>query len=147
MKITEGTLIIALIGIILIESVCFYSYWYDHEYPHGYEYVDLTNNTIQYYPDKYFFNDDYYVSFNNGYRYILGSGTKHKIEAELNHWNNIFNTTDFLVEKPTPHPENTSYQFRLYYHTIDVPFECSSGSYKKKVLDDFELGSYGYDYD
>ena len=144
MKVTEVTLIIALVGILLIVSTSFYVYWYDHEYPHGYRYVDLTNNTIKYYPDKYSFDDEFYVSFNNGQRYILGHGTKQKIENELAHWNDIFNTTDFLEEKPTPYPNNTSYQFRLYYHTIDVPFECSSGSYKEEILDDFELGSYAW---
>jgi hypothetical protein len=144
MKITTSTLIVALVGIILIESVCFYSYWYDHEYPHGYRYVDLTNDTIEYYPDKYNYDDNFYVSFNGGQRYILGNGVKDKIENELLHWNKLFNTTNFLIEKPTPYPENTSYQFRLFYHTIDVPFECSSGSYKEEVLDDFELGSYGW---
>lgn len=141
----SSTKILSFISIILIISICinicFYLYWYDHEYPHGYEDIDDLR-TIEYHSDKYSFDDYYYVSFNDGYSYICGIDGKNKIDVEMDHWNNIFNTINFLIEKP--HNSNCTYSFRIYYHTIDVPYECSSGHYKKKVMDDFELSSWGW---
>ena len=130
-------IITLLLSLLVVDTAFFYFYWYDHEYPHGCQYIDIKgNNTIRYYSDYY--GIDHYVSFNNKESYLLEDGMKEKIEGVLKHWNTIFNTTDFFSENP-----NTTYQFRVYFHTIDEPFECSSGYYKKKVIDDFELADWG----
>jgi len=134
--------IVLALAVSLIFNIMLYSYWYDHEYPHGSDYVKLTNNTIEFHPDKYYMDEYYYVSFNQGEYYVLGNGVKNRIDDVLDHWNDVFNTTDFLVEKP--HSSNATYYFELLYHTEDFPFECSPGSYKQKVLDGFRLSGWGW---